>query len=302
MRTRVFPNQHVYDCLNLQEQLNGTIRVVLSGIVNPDYEVAATGFRILVLQPNSLIAEEVVSSTSSITIQNKPLLTRLTIPNMYRNNSLSYVFQINPDTTLEAGDSMEFRFTGLWTFHANMIQIISGVNNTRERTARWTTSANTTSSVTTLTLTNFSSIPSTSQFTFYLPLRTPLNAATYNLTIRSLRAKGGLAQTYTQNITINQTTGYIREMKLHPMKRAIKLPVGQTGPLEIVLFLQSNLPKTNVLTFGKIVMDIYPNIPAPIVSLNGVPKCYFYKDIPAKNCTFDSASSAAKTTVTIFTP
>jgi hypothetical protein len=90
-------------------------------------------------------------------------------------------------------------------------------------------------------------------------------------------------------------------MKLHPMQRAIKLPVGQTGPLEIVLFLQNNLPKTNVLTYGKIVMQITPNIPAPILALNGVPKCYFYGDIAALNCTFDS-TSPNQTLVTIFTP
>jgi len=85
------------------------------------------------------------------------------------------------------------------------------------------------------------------------------------------------------------------------MQRAIKLPVGQTGPLEIVLFLRNNLPQTNVLTWGKIYIEITPNIPAPILSLNGVPKCYFYKDIPAVNCTFDSSNSS-KTVVTVFTP
>jgi hypothetical protein len=90
-------------------------------------------------------------------------------------------------------------------------------------------------------------------------------------------------------------------MKLHPMQRAIKLPVGQTGPLEIVLFLQNDLPKTNVLTYGKIVIQITPNIPAPIVGLNGVPKCYFYSNIPASNCTFDSSNSS-QTLITIFTP
>lgn len=90
-------------------------------------------------------------------------------------------------------------------------------------------------------------------------------------------------------------------MKLHPMQRPIKLPVGLTGPLEIVLFMQNNLPQTNVLSYGKIVMDITPNIPAPIVSLNGVPKCYFYGKIPASNCSFDS-SNPLKTVVTIFTP
>ena len=51
-----------------------------------------------------------------------------------------------------------------------------------------------------------------------------------------------------------------------------------------------------------IVIEIYPNIPAPQVTPNGVPKCFFYKDIPAKNCTFDSASDPTKTTITIFTP
>lgn len=91
-------------------------------------------------------------------------------------------------------------------------------------------------------------------------------------------------------------------MKLHPMQQAIKLPVGKTGPLEIILGLQNNLPKTNVLTYGMIVIQITPNIPAPIVSINGVPKCYFYSNIPATNCTFDSSSNSSQTLITIFTP
>jgi len=64
-------------------------------------------------------------------------------------------------------------------------------------------------------------------------------------------------------------------MKLHPMNQSTKLPVGKTGPLEITLALRNNLPKTNVLTFGKIVIDITPSIPVPNVSKNGVVKCYF---------------------------
>ena len=86
------------------------------------------------------------------------------------------------------------------------------------------------------------------------------------------------------------------------MQSPIKLPVGKTGPIEIVLFLRNNLPKTNVLTYGKIVIDIKPNIPAPNVSQNGVPKCYFYYNVPAANCSFDSTTYSTKTVVTIFTP
>jgi hypothetical protein len=75
-------------------------------------------------------------------------------------------------------------------------------------------------------------------------------------------------------------------MRLHPMIQAVKLPVGKTGPLEITLALRNNLPKTNVLTFGKVVINIIPHIPIPNVAVNGVVKCYFYSDILAKNCTY----------------
>ena len=70
--------------------------VVLSGIVNPNYEMTATGFKIMILQPNSQIPEEVVSSTSAVLIKNKPFRARVKIPNSYRNHTLTYIFQINP--------------------------------------------------------------------------------------------------------------------------------------------------------------------------------------------------------------
>ena len=93
-------------------------------------------------------------------------------------------------------------------------------------------------------------------------------------------------------------------MRLHPMEQAIKLPVGETGPLEITLALRNNLPKTNVLTFGKVVIKITPHIPIPDINVNGVPKCYFYGDIPAKNCTYvvDESVDPSFTTVVAFTP
>lgn len=301
LKTRVFPNQNVYDCLNLQQPLSGNILVILSGIVNPNYQMTSSGFQIHVLQPNNVIVSEIISSVSTVLIQAKPLNTTVTIPNNYRNNSLTYIFQINTDTNLMAGDYLQFSITGLWTLFANMTKIIAGVGSDINYSPTWTAFVNSSSSITYLTFNNFSSILKTSQFTFYLPLVTPVLPNTYTLNINAYRKKGGLAQYYSQTILINQTTGYIREMKLHPMQRAVKLSVGLTGPLEIVLFLQNNLPKTNVLTYGKIVMEITPNIPAPIVALNGVPKCYFYSNIPALNCTFDS-TDPAKTVVTIFTP
>ena len=306
MKTRVFPNKYVYDCLNLQQSLSGNIMVILSGLVNPNFETSASAFEVHVLQPNNLIVQEIVSSTSIVTIRNKPLNATVIIPNQYRNNSLTYIFQINTDTNLLPGDFFEFKFTGIWKLFPAQITIVSGVNSDLTKTPTWTATQTTTpSNTTTLTLTNFTSILKTSQFTFNLPLVTPLGLATaaqtYVLTIKAFRAGNKLAQLFTSNIIINQTTGYIREMKLHPMETAIKLPVGKTGPLEIVLFLQTDLPKTNVLTYGQISMKIRPQIPSPILNINGVAKCYFYQNIPAKNCTFDS-SALDFTLVTIFTP
>lgn len=85
------------------------------------------------------------------------------------------------------------------------------------------------------------------------------------------------------------------------MIQTIKLPVGKTGPLEFTLGLMNNLPQTNVLTYGKLVIKIIPNLPLPDVNINGVPKCYFYGTTEAKNCSYD-ATNPSYTLVTAFTP
>ena len=121
------------------------------------------------------------------------------------------------------------------------------------------------------------------------------------MVISAFKSHGGLVEKFEKDLEINKTSGYIREMRMHPMVQTIKLPVGKTGPLEITLGLRNNLPKTNVLTYGKFIIKITPNLPLPDVNINGVPKCYFYGDIEAKNCSYDD-SNAAYTLVTVFTP
>ncbi len=61
------------------------------------------------------------------------------------------------------------------------------------------------------------------------------------------------------------------------------------------------LPQTNVLTYGKFVLYIYPQIPLPSSLINGVLKCYFFNTIPAKTLQWDT-SNPAYTLVTINTP
>lgn len=73
---------------------------------------------------------------------------------------------------------------------------------------------------------NFSSVRRSNQIAFYVSLRTPLTANNYNMVLSAYRQGGKLVERHTQTVEINATTGYIREMRLHPMVQAIKLPVG----------------------------------------------------------------------------
>lgn len=86
------------------------------------------------------------------------------------------------------------------------------------------------------------------------------------------------------------------------MIQAKELPAGQTGPLEIILGLNNNLPKTNVLTYGRIYIEIFPKIPKPDESINGVPKCYWYGNIEAESCRYDDTTLADKSIIEAFTP
>ena len=71
LRTRTFAKMNVYDCLNINSELSGNQKVILSGIINPDYEMDIDGqIEVHILQPNSrVILEKIVQSpTTPITI------------------------------------------------------------------------------------------------------------------------------------------------------------------------------------------------------------------------------------------
>lgn len=108
-----------------------------------------------ILQPNNLIVQEVISTTSTVLIKNKPLKTTVKIPNQYRNTSTTYIFQINTDTNLKAGDYMVFTFTGIWTLFTNATNIIEGVTSSLTNIPTWKATVNSQASTTVLKLSNF---------------------------------------------------------------------------------------------------------------------------------------------------
>jgi hypothetical protein len=298
---RVLPNGNIYDCLNINMALAaGTPqRVVISGVVNPGWELTASNFKVQILQGNGIIILETISVTGSQLISRKSLNLTLTYPNLFRNNSCVYTFQMNVQSNLNYGDYIKLELSGNWTFFLNGTYIIAGVNSAIGQTPIFSIAYNSTTSV--LYLKNFSNITTSQPVTFYVSLMTPLLANNYNFVATTKRAGHLIVEQYTQIIPINATTAYIKQLRMHPVHQSIKLPVGQTGPLEIVLGLNYYLPNTNVLTYGKIMIEITPQIPLPPINLNGVPKCYFFGDTPAFNCTYD-VSDSSKTLITIFTP
>lgn len=93
-------------------------QVLISGIVNPDYELTIDGIEVHVLQPNNKVVLEKItqSSTTPIQIAHKIMNTTITIPNKFRNNTITYIFEINMDSDLYPGDYLRMELNGNWTY------------------------------------------------------------------------------------------------------------------------------------------------------------------------------------------
>lgn len=64
METRVFPQGNIYDCLNVKATLSGQQNIILSGVVNPPYEMQMEGLQVQIIQPNNLVILEKVDITN----------------------------------------------------------------------------------------------------------------------------------------------------------------------------------------------------------------------------------------------
>lgn len=54
-QTRVFPNGRVYDCLNVKSDLQVSQKVIVSGVMNPNYQMSVSTIEAHILQPNSIV-------------------------------------------------------------------------------------------------------------------------------------------------------------------------------------------------------------------------------------------------------
>ena len=128
---------NVYDCLNINSELSGDQKVIISGIINPDYEMnIVNSIEVHVLQRNSKVILEKIkqSITTPISISHKQMNTTITIPNKFRNNSITYIFEVNMDSNLRSGDKLQLSIDGNWTFFPEDCKIIEGINKNMDHT------------------------------------------------------------------------------------------------------------------------------------------------------------------------
>jgi hypothetical protein len=151
-----------------------------------------------------------------------------------------------------------------------------------------------------LNVSNFLSASVSNQLVFTITVRSPSTTGTYTVHIQTANINGTLDSMST-NVYLNGTYGDYSMLSIDAIVAQSNVPVSGTGPLELTFFLNYLLPQTNVLTYGKFLLKIYPQIPLPPPSVNGVLKCYFFNTIPAQTCTWDTTNSLY-TLVTINTP
>lgn len=156
------------------------------------------------------------------------------------------------------------------------------------------------SSFVTLNVSGFQSASVSNQLVFSIKVRSPNIPNTYTVLIQTANSNG-ILDSMTATVTLNSTYGDYKMLSINAIVAQSDVPVSGTGPLELTFFLNYELPQTNVLTEGKFLLRIYPQIPLPPPLINGVLKCYFFNTIPAQTCTWDT-SNPAYTLVTINTP
>ena len=152
-----------------------------------------------------------------------------------------------------------------------------------------------------LNISNFLSASVSNQLIFSILVKSPATPGVYDVGIQTSNSNG-ILDSMSTTVVLNSTVGDYDMLSINAIVAQSDVPVSGTGPLELTFFLNYELPQTNVLTFGKFVVKIYPQIPLPPPSVNGVLKCYFYNTFPAQTCTWDTTTSGDYTLVTINTP
>ncbi|KAL4456526.1 hypothetical protein ABPG74_000633 [Tetrahymena malaccensis] len=300
----IYHNKRIISCKNLQKKIDsGSLNSVkLINMVNPYYSGFMQGFAVEVLQGNSTIVLEKAYFPGNIEIY--PGLLNITYQgnDNFKLSNTTYAFFINLVNPVDSSGKLYINFTKDWYLFSPNCTVISGfklktIFTSPDPQIRCMLLPQQNSYL----IENFQSIDSSSRLVVTIFLQSPPLQNQYPVTIGTYNTvKNAFIDLGIVNININATYGSTRVFAAHPMQIPIRLSACQSGPLEITLFLKNPLPQTNVGTVGKIIIEIFPQLPSPPVQ-NGIFTCYFFATIPSSKCTYDT-SKTDRTIITVYTP
>ncbi|KAL4505213.1 hypothetical protein ABPG72_016280 [Tetrahymena utriculariae] len=292
-------SQNIIECQNINKQMSGTQEVRIINMINPLSAIQLTNFKVELLQQSSGIILERINITPkpSINLISGSMYASLQQSDQYSLSNSTYTFYLNPLTLLGDGGSLTLKFPSSYTLWALNCTLIKGL----QRYSGSNPSCYLDLKNNQYVVNNFSDVSPDTQVIINVVLQTPPSQGSYPISVQTLNSQGQIVDQAQLNGVTNSTYGSAAQFTAHALINAVKLKAGQSGPLESTFFLKHNLPATNYKSVGKVVINIFPKIPAPSINY-GIIKCYFYGNILASNCKYDDTTYADRTQITIYTP
>eukprot|EP00825_Cyclidium_porcatum_P041590 TRINITY_DN5492_c0_g1_i2.p1 TRINITY_DN5492_c0_g1~~TRINITY_DN5492_c0_g1_i2.p1 ORF type:complete len:381 (+),score=57.67 TRINITY_DN5492_c0_g1_i2:927-2069(+) len=252
------------------------------------------------MQSDSSVILEKYEIVDGVEIDPGNLTVKISQENKFRLSSNRYTFFINLVNPVYQSGQLYIEFNNSWSFQKSNCSIISGFNYIAEYDPPVCYNLTNHS----LLIENFAYINSYKQLIVTLDVISPEDAGNYSVDVYTYNtSKSAMIDYQEVSVEINKTYGVNKRWYIHAIRSPVKLGAGDSGPLEILLFLKNQLPQTNVGTMGKIRIEIFPPLP-DIPEENGIFTCYFYGDVLAESCTFDNSYqySLGKTIIYVTTP
>jgi hypothetical protein len=301
--TFVWPDQRSIECQNINKTLGPGESLKIIGIFNPSfagtYGNTPNGFKLELLQGTTTIVMEQISIQNTVSIIAGTLTGYISQANNFIEGDVTYTFYLNILNSLTASNFILISFDNSWILYNSQCSVISGITLSPGYKLNCTNSTG--GGFTVLNVSNFLSASVSNQLVFSILVRSPVTPGTYTVSITTANINGTVDSMST-TVYLNGTYGDYSMLSIDAIVAQSNVPVSGTGPLELTFFLNYPLPQTNVLTYGKFIVYIYPQIPLPPPLINGVLKCYFFNTIPAQTCIWDTTTSATYTKLTINTP
>ena len=211
----------------------------------------------------------------------------ITQANNFIQADVIYTIYLNLLNSLTSANFILIKFDSSWILYQEMCSVISGF--TMNPKSNLVCNNYTSGAYVYLNVSGFVSASVSNQLVFNIKVRSPSTPNVYTVGIQTANSNGILDQ-MTTTVSLNSTQGDYNMLSIDAIVAQSNVPVSGTGPLELTFFLNYNLPQTNVLTSGKFLLKIYPQIPLPPPLVNGVLKCYFFNTIPAQSCIWDTTN------------